>query len=105
MSTEKEQNLNNTEKERLTELANELKAIQMQKTKGKGDVIMEKLIQRLIRGDEYSAKVFLSNEFDKFLEYREDAIPLIIEKLFGGSGSPWGYVERKMKATKPESPK
>lgn len=101
MSVEKEPNLNNPAKERLLELANELDAIQMQKTGGNGDAVMQKLIQRLRNGDGHSAKIFLGNEADKFSEYRKDAIPLIIEKLYGGTGSPWFTIERKMKSSQP----
>lgn len=103
MSSEKEQNLN-PEKKRLEELAKELDIIQMQKTGGKGDNIMQKLIKRLGSGDVNSAKVFLGNEADKFAEYREDAIPLIIEKPYGDTESPWFITEREMKSAKrPES--
>jgi hypothetical protein len=34
---------------------------------------------------------------DKFDWYREDAVPMIIEKLYGGSGSPWFSIEKKIK--------
>lgn len=95
---EKEQKLNDAEKERLLELADELDKIQQEKTGGKGDIVMQKLIRRLREGSAYAAKVFLGNEADKFSEYREDALPLIIEKLYGGSGSPWFTIERKMQA-------
>ena len=109
MSIEKKQNPDDFEKHRLIELAGELDAIQTQKKGEHGDVVMQKLIQRLRDGDAHSARIFLSNEADKFSEYREDAIPLIIEKLYGGSGSPWFTVERKLKAAqagdKPESSK
>ncbi|OGF62813.1 hypothetical protein A2662_02815 [Candidatus Giovannonibacteria bacterium RIFCSPHIGHO2_01_FULL_45_33] len=105
MSAEKEQNLNNSEKERLAELARELEVIHVQKTNGQSDVVMQKLIKRLRDGDAYSAKIFLSNEADKFTQYREDAVPVIIEKLYGGSGSPWFTLERKMRIVKSESPK
>ncbi len=98
MSFEGEQNIDEAEKKRLLELAEELDVIQQKKTNGQGNVIMQKLIRRLREGDAHSAKIFLSNESDKFSNYREDALPLIIEKLYGGSGSPWFSVERKMRA-------
>ncbi len=91
-------NVSDMEKGRLANLADELDVIQLQKTKGRGDIIMGKLIARLRSGDEYAAKVFLANEADKFSIFRTDAIPLIIDKLYGGSGSPWITIERKMKA-------
>jgi hypothetical protein len=82
---------------RLSALADELDRIQMERTKGQGDVIMKKLIARLRAGDEYAAKVFIENEMDKFDQYRKDAAPKIIEILYGGSGSPWFSIERDMK--------
>lgn len=82
---------------RLSELANDLEKIYLQKSGGKKDSAMERLIQYLRAGDAKKAKIFLSNEADKFTWYREDAVPLIIEKLYDGSGSPWFTVERKLK--------
>jgi hypothetical protein len=94
---EKEPSPNNEEKERLSELADELDRIQNEKTDGRGSVIMQKLIRLLRDGDAHMAKVFFNNEADKFNQYREDALPLIIEVLYGGSGSPWFSIERKLK--------
>ena len=82
--------------EQLSELADELERIALEKTGGEVDVVMQKLIARLRARDAYAAKVFLSNESDKFTQYREDAVPLIIEKLYCGSGSPWFTIERKL---------
>ena len=85
------------EKEKLNNLADQLERIANEKTQGKGDVVMDKLIKRLRAGSAESAKIFCNNEFDKFMAYREDALPLIAQHLYGGSGSPWFSVERKLK--------
>ena len=105
MSIETELKPNNVEKEELLSLADELEKIQNKKTNGRGDIVMQKLIRFLRDGNAGLAKIFLGNEADKFAEYREDAVPLIIEKLYGGNGSPWFTVERTMKTTKSESSK
>lgn len=97
----KEANLDGTERERLAMLADELDKIQREKTGGHGDVVMQKLIRCLQDGDVYAAKVFLASEMDKFDQYRKDAVPLIIERLYGGNGSPWVTIERKLKAVPP----
>ena len=100
---EKEPNINNSEKILLTELANELERIQRNKTGAQGDIIMQKLIKCLQAGDAYRAKVFLNNESDKFMQYRDDGIPLIIQKLYSGSGSPWFTIERKLNENRNKS--
>ena len=79
----------------LQELATKLEEIQNEKTAGKGDVVMQKLIRRLLEGGADAAKIFLANESDKFSSYRKDALPLIVANLYGGSGSPWPSLEKK----------
>lgn len=86
----------NLEQEKMMKLADELEVLQMRKTNGKGDKAMQRLIDCLRKGFIDAAKVYLTNEADKFNEYRGDALPLIIEKLYGGAGSPWSSIERKM---------
>jgi len=95
---EQESKSNIAEKEQLNKLADELDVLQQQKRGEQGDIIIQKLIQRLRSGDAYAAKVFCGNEADKFTAYRNDGIPLIIEKLYGGSGSPWFTVERQLQS-------
>lgn len=87
---------NAEEGERLKKLADELDVLQREKMGAQGDGIIQKLVQRLRNGDAYSAKVFCGNEVDKFTKYRKDGILLIIEKLYGGRGSPWFTVEREL---------
>jgi len=90
--------------EKLNNLADQLERIAGEKTSGKGDVVMEKLIKRLRSGNAESAKTFCNNEFDKFMAYREDALPLIAQELYGGSGSPWFSIEKKLKQKSLDSP-
>ncbi len=90
-------NIDSGDRKKLKSLADQLVRIANEKTQGKGDVVIDKLIKRLMAGDAESAKIFCNNEFDKFMAYREDALPLIIEELYGGSGSPWFSIERKLK--------
>jgi|GEM_PF-3789647 len=89
-----------TEKKRLFGLPERLEKMSLEKHKGEKDVVMQKLIKYLRAGDAYLARVFLTNESDKFNEYRKDGIPLIIEELYGGEGSPWFSVEAKLKKEK-----
>ena len=86
-----------SESEKLSNLADQLEQIVNDKTQGKGDVVMEKLIKRLRTGNAELAKIFCNNEFDKFMAYREDALPLIAQELYGGTGSPWFSIEKKLK--------
>jgi hypothetical protein len=99
---EKEPNLNNPGKGQLAKLADKLEDMLEKKTSGQEDIVMQKLIRFLRIGDAYATKIFLGNESDKFTQYREDAIPLIIKELYGGSGSPWFTIERKLKAGQSE---
>ena len=85
------------ENESLTGLADDLEKIMQKKTDGEGNWAMQKWIDILRVRNVYTAKVFLDNEMDKFDWYREDAVPMIIEKLYGGSGSPWFSIEKKIK--------
>lgn len=92
---EREKGVNDTETRRLNELADELDALQRQKHGEQGDRSMQKLIALLRAGDIYAAKLLCGNEADKFTEYRGDGVLLIIDKLYGGSGSPWFTIERR----------
>lgn len=92
-----------SESEKLNILADQLEKIMNEKTGGKGYVVMEKLIKRLRSGNAESAKIFCNNECDKFMAYREDALPLITQELYGGTDSPWFSVEKKLKQKSQDS--
>ncbi|MFH1098997.1 MAG: hypothetical protein V1723_03700 [Candidatus Uhrbacteria bacterium] len=101
---EREPTPNNAEKKRLATLADELDRIQPEETGNTGNVVIhnvviQKLIRHLRDGDACAAKTFLANQADKFTGYGGDAVAqrLIIEQLYGGNGSPWLVVERRMK--------
>ena len=86
---------NNEEKEKLSNLADRLEEIS-KKLFPQGDVFIAKFTRRLREDGANSSKVFVSNEFDKFRVYGEDVLALIINELYGGSGSPWRSVEKKL---------
>ena len=90
--------------EKLNNLANQLERIMDAKARpGTKHIIMDKLIKRLRAGEAESAKIFLSNEFDKFMDFRDDALPLIVQELYEGTGSPWFSIERKLKQKSQDS--
>lgn len=90
------------EQERLNKLADRLESIVRESTNGRGHVVMEKVIRRLRTDGAESAKVFLSNEADKFSDFRDNALPLIVQELYGGTGSPWFSIEKKLKSQTPQ---
>ena len=92
---EEEFPIHDAEKENLTELVDALEGLRQE-----GDVVMGKLIEYLRSGNVEQAKYFCRNQADKFTPYSEDGVPLIIEKLYGETGSPWAYTERKMREGK-----
>jgi hypothetical protein len=83
----------------LNQLADQLEDISRKKFPA-GDRMMSNLVMRLRTGDIAAVKIFCNNEADKFSAYREDAVPLIIETVFGGAGSPWSSVEARLKKQK-----
>jgi len=88
----------NNQNEQLASLATELESILEQVTAGKNDdPLILKLIQWLRTGDAEGAKVLVINEADKFAPYRKDMVPLIVKKLFNGTGSPWIAIEKQLK--------
>ena len=90
---------NSQEKEKFSQLASQLEEVS-RKVFPQGDPFISKFTKRLREGDVHSAKIFLDNESDKFRSYGEDAIILIINTMYGGSGSPWMSIERKIKDLK-----
>ena len=88
------------EHQALVALADKLDRLQQIKNQGKGDPILLKLIRLLRARDSQGAKIFCVNECDKFNSYRNDGLPLIIEKLYGGTGSPWSSIEKKLRPSK-----
>lgn len=91
---------NNPEKEKLVNLAEELDKISRKLYPGM-DTFMPKFSRVLRSGDLYAAKVFADNESDKLREYGEDTLALIISTLYGGIGSPWVSLEKKLSQKKP----
>jgi hypothetical protein len=71
-------------------------ATEVEQMKVGEDRVIDNLV-RALRKDPEVAKILCNNETDKFSAYRETIVPLLIQKLYGGSGSPWPSVERKMK--------
>ena len=78
----------------MQDLANELEVIMAQRREKGGP--MQKLIDRLRKGSKEDAIACVRNEiFDKITDYEKDALPIIVEKLFDGSGSPWKNLEKR----------
>lgn len=100
MNITKESMPSSIENERLNSLADDLSSLQREKQGDNNGGIVQKLIERLRSGDVYAAKLLCENEADKFAEYRNDGIPIIIDKLYGGNGSPWFMLERKLQQQK-----
>lgn len=101
---EQEPKLDSGSNEKLNNLADQLERIMNAKVKpGVKHVTMEKLIRLLRAGESESAKIFLSNESDKFSYFREDALPLIVKELYGGTGSPRFVLEKKLKRENQDS--
>ena len=76
-------------------LADEIESV----TEGDNRII-QKLTDSLRRGFPDAAQTLCNNEFDKFGEYREKVVKILIKKLFSGSGSPWASIEAKMQKEK-----
>ncbi len=89
-------NLGQVEKKKdpLVQLADELTAFQ-KRFGPDGDYFLNKLIQRLRKGDAQAAVLFCNNESDKFRSHLRGTVPRIIELLYGGKGSPWPSEEKK----------
>jgi hypothetical protein len=85
---------NPEEKEKLNVLADQVDGLR----RGGPDRIIDKLVAALRAGDRKGAIIFCNNEFDKFSQYRETILPLLVTELYGGSGSPWSSIERKMRS-------
>ncbi len=94
---EEEPQIHTEEGERLSALADELDLLCREKFGEEGHRVMKKLIDFLRSGNAEAAKILISNEADKFSDFREDGLPRIISELYGGSGSPWFTLERKPK--------